>query len=217
MLRSNILAHRGLWSSSKAKNSREALFNALDLGYGIETDVRDLNGHLVISHDPATIDNSFLAEDLFSYYFQINCQSTLALNIKSDGLQALLGEAIDKTGVSLEHLFAFDMSIPDLYQYLRTNVPRYTRISDVEPEPLLIESCQGIWLDNFNGTSCKADLAAEYLVADVAISFVSPELHGRGHEPVWSKIKEKKLHEDTNFFLCTDFPESAYDYFEDTE
>ena len=52
MKKSNILAHRGLWFCEEEKNSSNALFKALDLGFGIETDVRDLCGELIISHDP---------------------------------------------------------------------------------------------------------------------------------------------------------------------
>ena len=38
----NILAHRGCWKrySEEDKNSRKALFKALEIGFGIETDIR---------------------------------------------------------------------------------------------------------------------------------------------------------------------------------
>ena len=48
----NILAHRGCWGQSVKRNSFEALKRALEEGFGIETDFRDCNGVIVISHDP---------------------------------------------------------------------------------------------------------------------------------------------------------------------
>ena len=47
-----ILAHRGIWSDSKSANHPEALTRALEMGFGIETDLRDRNCELVVSHDP---------------------------------------------------------------------------------------------------------------------------------------------------------------------
>ena len=51
-----ILAHRGRWRSPSEKNSEGAFRAALSAGYGIETDIRDFDGRLVISHDPARAD-----------------------------------------------------------------------------------------------------------------------------------------------------------------
>lgn len=47
-----ILAHRGLWREPAERNSLAALEAALAESFGVETDVRDLGGQLVISHDP---------------------------------------------------------------------------------------------------------------------------------------------------------------------
>ena len=50
----NIIAHRGLWSEDvNFQNTKLAFQNALKNGFGIETDIRDSNGELVISHDVA--------------------------------------------------------------------------------------------------------------------------------------------------------------------
>ena len=50
--KSQIIAHRGYWCCEKEQNSERAFRKALSGGYGIETDVRDLNGEIVISHAP---------------------------------------------------------------------------------------------------------------------------------------------------------------------
>ena len=49
----DILAHRGVWRISEERNSMSSIRAALDAGFGIETDVRDYKGNLVISHDIA--------------------------------------------------------------------------------------------------------------------------------------------------------------------
>ncbi len=59
-----ILAHRGIWNKKLKKNSLDALTLALDMGFGIETDIRDRNGVLVISHDMAN-ETDILLDDLF--------------------------------------------------------------------------------------------------------------------------------------------------------
>lgn len=215
MLKSNILAHRGCWDSSLNKNSREALFKALDLGYGIETDLRDLNGSLVVCHDPATYKNSFPADDLFSHYSKNNCKSKLALNIKSDGLQELLKKSLDLHEISMGSLFVFDMSIPDMNKYIGSGITRYTRLSDYEIEPILIEHCHGVWLDDFNGDINNTQLVEKYLHSKIPVALVSPELHGRDIETLWYELKYKKCHKDENFFLCTDLPNAAFKFFEE--
>ena len=49
-----ILAHRGAWNTSDEKNTVLAIKRAFCHGWGIETDVRDYCGKLVISHDIAS-------------------------------------------------------------------------------------------------------------------------------------------------------------------
>ncbi len=49
-----VISHRGYWKSAAEKNTTTAFARSFALGYGTETDVRDLNGELVISHDMPT-------------------------------------------------------------------------------------------------------------------------------------------------------------------
>jgi glycerophosphoryl diester phosphodiesterase len=57
-MRSRILAHRGYWLEPGEKNSLSAFRRAFEGGFGIETDIRDLDGELVVSHDPPTRRNA---------------------------------------------------------------------------------------------------------------------------------------------------------------
>ena len=48
-----ILAHRGYWNKKVPSNSPLALKTALEKGFGLESDVRDYMGYMVISHNIA--------------------------------------------------------------------------------------------------------------------------------------------------------------------
>ena len=106
-----IFAHRGLWSDFKEQNTLSAIENAFKLGLNLETDIRDLNGNLVISHDPAIEMNRID----FKHFLEIkeNYPDLLvALNIKSDGLSQLLID-IGLQSFSEEYLL-FDGSFPTM-------------------------------------------------------------------------------------------------------
>lgn len=111
-----ILAHRGFWTEPAEKNSREALERAFREGFGIETDIRDRNGALVVSHDPPVGDGLMTFDELLELYRRHAPQAggragTLALNIKADGLQGPLLDALARH--SVDDWFVFDMAVPD--------------------------------------------------------------------------------------------------------
>ena len=109
-----ILAHRGMWKSTGEKNSLAALTLALRHGFGLETDVRDCAGELVISHDPPRTGAPPL-RSLLQEYRRLGATGTLALNIKADGLARPLRILLAEFGI--ENYFVFDMSVPDMLAY----------------------------------------------------------------------------------------------------
>ena len=48
-----IISHRGLWNNLNEKNTNIAFHSSFKNKFGTETDIRDYNGNLVISHDIA--------------------------------------------------------------------------------------------------------------------------------------------------------------------
>ena len=117
----NYFTSRLLEVTSREKHNK-CLQRSFSLGFGTETDIRDLKGELVISHDMPKGDEmrleKFLA--LVSSYEDAN-SLTLALNIKSDGLLVPLKTILAK----YKHLdiFVFDMSVPDSRSYLNSIYP----------------------------------------------------------------------------------------------
>ena len=58
-----VLSHRGYWKTAVEKNTPTAFKRSFELGFGTETDVRDRNGELVISHDMPNGSEITLAAD----------------------------------------------------------------------------------------------------------------------------------------------------------
>ena len=212
MKRKNILAHRGCWDENIPKNSFEALKNALAAGFGIETDFRDCNGVIVVSHDPPEGD-VLEARALFELYAKLGVNGRIGLNIKADGLQQPLLTLLFESGLPLETCYAFDMSVPDARGYISSDFPTYTRLSEYETEPPLLNFCDGVWVDNFTGNFPQVTEAKKILSKGNRACIVSPELHGRDHLPLWNEIASAGLSTNAFFELCTDFPQEAHDFF----
>lgn len=205
--RQNIIAHRGLWFEASEKNTLGALTEALKQGFGIETDFRDLDGDLVVSHDPPRRSGALAARDLFEFYARSGSAGRLALNIKADGLQAFIASALSE--LSQDNAYAFDMSVPDALGYVRRSFPVYTRYSQFERSPSLIDKAEGVWVDDFDGSAPQVEVAGEFLALGLRVALVSPELHGRDHIPIWGAVEAAGLHRHPKFELCTDFPLEA--------
>lgn len=203
-----ILAHRGYWDSNITKNSILSFEKALNKGYGIETDIRDSDGDLVISHNIPTGNESNL-EELLYYYSSNDYNSMLALNVKSDGLSEDLSLLIKKYGI--ENYFVFDMSIPDTIPYLRKDINVCTRHSDIETSPLLYEKSFGVWLDMFFGDWVIESTINYHIESGKEVCIVSPELHNRNYHNFWKKLKAMNLIGE--IMMCTDYPDKAEKFF----
>jgi glycerophosphoryl diester phosphodiesterase len=207
-----ILCHRGWWDDPAERNSAAALRRAFEAGLGVETDLRDLNGSVVVSHDPPAGDVLGL-DDLLALH-QVAPRATLALNIKADGLAGPVAEALAGAGVTASS-FVFDMAVPDQLQWVRRGeVPVFTRHSDIEPDPVLYERSCGVWLDNFGERRWwdAADVR-RHLDAGKRVIVVSDELHGRPHGDTWAALRASGLHREGAVGLCTDLVGEALEYF----
>lgn len=208
-----ILAHRGYWLNQSEQNKEVAFVRALKSGFGIETDIRDLNGEIVVSHDLPRIDQDGLMtlEDLLYLYESIGNKLPLALNIKADGMQEKITEKINS--IESENVFLFDMSIPDLLVTRNKGLNFLTRYSDLEHSlELLSDSC-GVWVDELLEewvTESFFDLKG---LGNKALFFVSPELHRRDYRGRWGDMSGWNVVRSRNVYLCTDMPTKAVNCF----
>lgn len=200
-----IISHRGYWKVPEEKNKAVAFRRSFDLGFGTETDVRDLNGQLVISHDIPTTGAMSLSEFLELTHAQL----PLALNIKSDGLAWQL--AREMASYDRSAWFVFDMAIPDMRMHLNAGNPVFARMSEVEKVPAWSDECDGIWLDNFDGEWFDEMTLSSLLDTGKRVCVVSSELHRRDYLLLWKMLLP--LAARKNLMLCTDVPEQAQEFF----
>jgi len=203
----NILAHRGLWSDFNLnKNSFEALSKALELGYGIETDIRDGESNIEIRHDP--FEKGWDFEELLKFYKKNQFESFLALNIKSDGLSKKLKYLLDK--YQIINYFTFDMSIPDHIQIDNYDLKNLIRLSEYEKSLHLFPNSVGFWIDPFSRET-KLDnlISKKFIKRNTKLVFVSPELHENNIDKDFINFINNSIIDcgEEAVFICTDYPD----------
>ena len=200
-----ILAHRGYWKKEDEKNTKAAFERAFDNGFGIETDLRDIKGTIVISHNMPKGD-----EMTFEELLQLSDGRNLplALNIKADGQAEEIKRLLNKYNYT--NYFTFDMSIPDMVVELETGLKVFTGISDIVPNPIMFEKAKGVWLDSFNSDWFGEKEIKDILNKGKDVCIVSPDLHKREYKKVWERYKSKK-----RIMVCTDYPQEAEEFFND--
>ena len=217
-----IIAHRGYWTTPAQKNTAEAFIHAFSNGLGTETDFRDAFGsnadNLVISHDPPQ-PGAFSVRKFLELYKEYDGSLPLAVNIKADGLVKLIPQLMKEFGV--KKYFPFDMSVADMVTWHEAGAPYFIRHSEYEREPWvaspkLYAAATGVWLDPFHEDSLGAAAAQKHLENGKQVCFVSPELHKRDTvADVWSGLRGTKVAQSDKFYLCTDIPGAALDFFRD--
>jgi glycerophosphoryl diester phosphodiesterase len=191
-----IYAHRGFWAESETfprlqKNSVEAFDRAQDFRFCIETDIRDYQGRVVISHDPVLAEKNLIDLKVLK-----NFEQDVALNIKADGLLSLFNFSNFP-----DNYFFFDGSIPEMQQYKSRNLKIATRVSDIEQ---ISATSNLLWVDYFVNNLWFETFSA-LMISEKNYIFVSPELHNDPYLNFWNYMKPI-LVKNPNVKICTDFP-----------
>lgn len=206
-----IIAHRGYWNDQIERNSPQALHAALAHGYGFESDLRDYQGRLVISHNIAE-ETSQNAEEVFRWLEENQDRFCFAINIKADGLKELLQNQLAEKHI--KNYFLFDMSVPQMVEFQQMGLTYFTRQSEVEPDPVMYETAAGVWIDGFWGTDWISEgLLQGHISKGKSVCLVSPELHGEEPMPFWNRLRTFEIPWN-RVFLCTDIPDAATEFFE---
>jgi hypothetical protein len=204
-----IISHRGFWQTSEEKNTIQAFERSFLKGFGVETDLRDLDGVVVISHDPPRTSERLLTfEKFLSIYKESKCTGILALNVKADGLQKQIKSSLDQYQIT--NYVLFDMSIPDTVITKKYGLKYLSRYSDIELELCLFDQAAGVWMDEFSEGCFSLERLQWLIEKGKPVFVVSPELHGRDHLDRWGELKD---YSHFNLILCTDFPDTARDFF----
>lgn len=204
-----IISHRGLWYDfDKESNKKISFEQSFNKNYGTETDLRDICGKIVISHNmPEGNEISF--EEVLKIMGDKNLP--LALNIKADGQSDAILEILKKYNHT--NYFTFDMSIPDMVVQMKKGLKVYTGYSDILKEPVLLEKAEGVWLDSFYSEWFDEDVISGLLKKGKKICIVSADLHGRDISEQWSKLRSYNAIKSDDVMLCTNIAEKASIYF----
>jgi glycerophosphoryl diester phosphodiesterase len=221
-----ILAHRANLTGprSVAENSLAACARALELGFGLETDLRrDASGVFYISHDagPRTPENSL---EEYSELFRKYPKAELAINVKELGYEAEL-IALMKSGKLGAQSFYFDFELlepktPGAAQKKLKSLPGgnavrvASRLSD-RNEPLtqcLSIPGEVVWGDEFDKLWLSASEAKQVRASGRLLYMISPEIHGFDIPTMrrrWQDFKDWGVDG-----VCTDFAIEAKEFFE---
>jgi len=208
-----LLAHRGFWLSREEQNTLAAFERAFRRGCGLETDLRDQDGAIVIAHD-CPRGPQLRLEQVLELHRDLAPDAMLALNIKADGLQKPLKAALETFGV--RRYFVFDASIPDLLGYSHAGLRFFTRQSEYEQPPGLLRRADGVWLDGFERDWIGWGTLAGHWACGRAMALVSPELHRRPHLAQWRRTRALLRIAPglgKSLYLCTDFIDEAERFF----
>ncbi|MGN0929216.1 MAG: hypothetical protein ACI4N3_01085 [Alphaproteobacteria bacterium] len=200
-----ILSHRGYWKKENEKNTKVAFERAFDNGFGVETDLRDIKGKIVISHNMPKGD-----EISFEEFLQLlgGRNLPLALNIKADGQAEEIKRLLEKYNHT--NYFTFDMSIPEMVVQQKIGLRFFTGLSDIVKNPIMLKEAEGVWLDSFYSDWFQEKDILNILNKQKQVCIVSPDLHKREYKNVWKKYKNI-----SGIMICTDYPDEAEEYFND--
>jgi hypothetical protein len=207
-----LYSHRGFWHDKLDNNTRSAFERSFKHNFGIETDIRDFNGELVISHDIPTGSQFISFSEFLDMHTAGPHNSPLALNIKSDGLHEKLRTALESYRVM--DYFVFDMSVPDMLSYISAGMNVYGRISEYELNLHESFCLSGVWLDCFNSMWYNSEYIEGLLLKYDNVCIVSEELHGRDNTKQWLLLQESGIYKKDGISLCTDYPSQAKTYFD---
>jgi hypothetical protein len=152
--------------------------NTIPPEYGVEIDVRDYNGEVIIEHDPF-IGGLKLIDYIIHYR-----HSFLIVNVKSEGIE---NEVIKILGDRLiRNYFFLDSTVPVMVKLGTTSkIHIATRVSEFEPlsyANAMSRIASWIWLDCFNNIPIDSREFQDLKNMGYKICIVSPDLQGRGHD-----------------------------------
>lgn len=202
-----IICHRGFWSKRSQQNSLKACLDGAKNFDGIEVDLKNQNGKIVLSHDPITKNSQTIS---LSELFKKTPNTFFALNIKEDGLGPELRKLISKH--KIDNYMCFDLSFPESLQFNKEQLRVFSRIGDLEQRPT--KCPKALVVDVFNQTKYSHVLRSlQALERPHELFFISPELHGHPVETNWLKIKNFLGQSNHSGYLCTDLAASASQFF----
>ena len=180
------------------------LLKSTNTDFGVEVDIRSIDGGCYIHHDPFNPGVRF--EEWLEHYKH----GTLILNVKEEGLEQHLLDLMEK--FSLENFFFLDQSIPFIVKWAKQGELRCAvRISEYEPVALALNFSSMVkwaWVDHFTRFPLTAESAHLITGQGVHLCIVSPELHGEDQVVHIQSLQTTLLEQNIEVrAVCTKKPE----------
>lgn len=163
----------------------------IPLEVGIEFDVRDSGGKIIVTHDPFTDGQEF--EEFISHLHK----RFLIINVKSEGIEINILEILKK--YSFEDFFFLDCSFPAIIKLSHLNEKRialrFSEFESIENIILMANKIQWVWVDCFTQFPLTKYISDYIHSLGLKICIVSPELQGRAIDIIqYSKyIKDNSI------------------------
>lgn len=153
--------------------------------FGVELDLRDYNGRLVLQHDPFTPGEDF--EEYLAHYQH----GLMILNVKSEGIESRVLDLIRAARV--ERYFFLDCSFPMIRKLIargeRNIAVRYSEFEPIESALALRGEVEWVWVDCFHKMPLTPSSHVR-LKKHFRLCMVSPELQGRSVDTIPTFVNE---------------------------
>lgn len=151
----------------------------LDPNWGIELDLRDYDGEVIVQHDP------FKSGELFKEYIKKVENRDLILNIKCERIEYHILHILNEANYTGNYFF-LDSTFPMIYTLSNQGESNIAlRFSEYEGIDIL-EQMQGkvkwVWVDVFKKLPLTKEICHKIKLMGYNICLVSPELQGHDND-----------------------------------
>lgn len=166
--------------------------------FGVEIDLRDSAGDLILQHDP------FIEGEKFSDYITHYQHGTMILNVKSERIEHKVLELLEKYDIT--DYFFLDSSIPmiNLLSSMgeKKSAVRFSEIESIETVMLMADKVEWVWVDCFSKLPIDKESYLRLRKAGLKLCLVSPELQGRVEDI--ADYKQYLIQQEISFdAICT--------------
>lgn len=166
--------------------------------YGVEIDIRERGGKLILQHDPF-VDGESLEDYLREYRHGL-----LILNVKCERIEFEVLDLVRK--YSIKEYFFLDSSFPMIRlmanKGIKEQAVRYSEYESLETVMAMKGQVNWVWVDCFEKLAIEYQDYQELKNAGFRLCMVSPELQGRPQDIVGYRdsLKQKQIIFDA---VCT--------------